>query len=244
MTGGSPWQVLQGLLRTDAAAPRLTFYERTPGPTNGERIELSGKVLANWVSKAANALSEEYDVTPESRVGVFLPAAHWRTAYWSLAAWALGAGVEFVDADQRGSVAPAQVDVLVTSVPEPSFGGAQIIVTPAMLARAATLEVPAGALDEAKELSTFADVFSPFSTPPGSDVALVLGGREFTFREIVAADAADAGRRVYLPHPDPAALMAAWSAGGGVVLVRGDVAEDELHRILAQENLPRVKPGA
>ena len=95
----TPWQVLQDVLRADAAAPRVTFYERTPGPTNGERIELSGKVLVNWVSKAANLLSEEFDVSTGSRVGVVLPAAHWRSAYWCLAAWALGATVVFVDSE-------------------------------------------------------------------------------------------------------------------------------------------------
>ncbi|PZP01318.1 MAG: TIGR03089 family protein, partial [Dermacoccus nishinomiyaensis] len=99
MTTRTPWQVLEHLVATDQTAPRVTFYERTPGPTQGERIELSAKVLTNWVSKAANLLSEELDVDASSSVIVHLPAAHWRTAYWCLAVWSLGAQVVFVDAD-------------------------------------------------------------------------------------------------------------------------------------------------
>lgn len=233
----SPWDVLQQVLRDDAAAPRITFYERTPGPTSGERIELSGKVLANWVSKAANLLSEEFDVEVGTRVGVFLPAAHWRTAYWCLAAWSLGAEVTFVDSDAAGSEVPVDGDVLVTCVPEPGFGGPQVLVTLAMLARSAAAPVPAGALDEAKELSTFADVFTPFDEPSGSDVALVTGDERVTYRDLTSGGAPE---RSYLAAPDPATLMRTWAAGGSVVVVRGEVSDDELERILDQEGAGRA----
>jgi len=35
-----------------------------PGPSQGERIELSGRVLANWVAKAANLLQDDLDAGP------------------------------------------------------------------------------------------------------------------------------------------------------------------------------------
>lgn len=233
----TPWDVLTSMLRADAAAPRVTFYERTPGPTSGERIELSGKVLANWVSKAANLLSEEFDVGPGTAVCLLLPAAHWRTTYWCLAAWALGAEVTFVDADNDDAAAPDDVEVLVTCVPEPDFTGDQVVVSLPMLARAASVEVPAGALDEAKELSTFADVFTPFDEPSGSDVALVADGGNVTYRDLVTSDA-PASRR-YLASPDPATVLRAWATGGSVVLVRGDAEADDLERLLAQESANR-----
>ncbi|MDQ6715007.1 MAG: TIGR03089 family protein, partial [Actinomycetota bacterium] len=46
------------MLRRDATRPRLTFYDDADGPTRGERIELSAKVLANWVAKGANLLQD------------------------------------------------------------------------------------------------------------------------------------------------------------------------------------------
>lgn len=230
------WAVLQQILRDDAAAPRVTFYERTPGATQGERIELSGKVLVNWVSKAANLLSEEFDAAPGTRIGVHLPAAHWRTVYWCLAAWSVGAEVHFVDADDSDGRAPEDVDVLVTCVPVPDLGGEQIVVTLAMLARSASAPLPSGALDEAKQLSTYADVFTPFDDPAGGDVALVSDARSMTFRDLVTAGSP--GRR-YLPEPSPTSVVQSLSAGGSVVLVRGDVSEEDLAGLLTQESAER-----
>src|SRR3712207_5978996 len=87
-------------LLVDPGRPRVTWY----GP-GGERIELSGKVLGNWVAKTANLLVDELDVEPGGTVGVDLPT-HWRAVVWLLAGWAAGAQVV---------VAPVgPVDVLVT----------------------------------------------------------------------------------------------------------------------------------
>lgn len=72
-------------LQTDGARPRLTWY----GPDD-ERVELSGRVLANWVVKATNLLLAEGDVGPGSRVLLDLPV-HWRTPVWALATWLCGA---------------------------------------------------------------------------------------------------------------------------------------------------------
>ncbi len=73
-------------LRTrDPGRPRLTWY----GP-GGERVELSGKWLDNWVAKTAGLLDEDYDVEAEVRV-VVAPPLHWRTVVWSLATWLTGA---------------------------------------------------------------------------------------------------------------------------------------------------------
>ena len=59
MPAPTPAQVLAAMLAADPGRPRVTYYDDTPGPTQGERIELSAKVLANWVSKAAGALQDE-----------------------------------------------------------------------------------------------------------------------------------------------------------------------------------------
>src|SRR5665647_3121200 len=89
----TPASVLAEILRSDPARPRVTFYEDTPGPTHGERIELSGKVLNNWISKAGNALQDEYDVGPGSIVRLALPP-HWRALYWAFAVWSVGGTVD------------------------------------------------------------------------------------------------------------------------------------------------------
>jgi len=113
----TPASVLAEILRSDPARPRVTFYEDTDGPTRGERIELSGKVLANWVAKAGNALQDEYDLGPGSVVRLSLPP-HWRAVYWAFAIWSVGATVDLVgemtpnlvicdDADLAATLEPA-----------------------------------------------------------------------------------------------------------------------------------------
>lgn len=231
MTPRLPWTVLQDLVRADPAAPRVTFYERTPGPTSGERIELSGKVLLNWVSKAANLLAEEFDVEVGTPVTIDLPAAHWRTVYWTLAAWSLGAQVRFADADSPTPV--PEGDVLVTARPQEGVAD-QIVVTLAALARAG--DAPDGALDEASELSSFADVFTPITEPDADDTALRHATGTATFEALTTPGAQG---RVYLPAPDPAAVLGVLAAGGGVVLIRGPITDAELDAILAQESAAR-----
>ena len=54
-----PADLLRRLLADDPTRPRLTWYDDEPGPTQGERIELSAKVLVNWVSKAANLMQDD-----------------------------------------------------------------------------------------------------------------------------------------------------------------------------------------
>ena len=231
MSAASVWQLLTASVVRDNASPRVTFYERTPGPTQGERIELSGKVLLNWVSKAASLLSEEFDAAPGTTVGLFLPAAHWRTQYWALAVWACGAQVVFADCDADGTTAPTDVDVLVTCCPQPDVSD-QVVVTLAALARSAAEPVPAGAFDEAKELSTYPDVFTPLTFADATAPAYQDADVRRTVGELVQVTDHD---RAHLPHPRPTDVFAHLAADSGVVLVRGGDAD--VTSILAQEGL-------
>ena len=52
-----PAEVLAATLRADPGRPRVTAYD----DGTGERIELSAKVLATWVAKAANLLQDDAD---------------------------------------------------------------------------------------------------------------------------------------------------------------------------------------
>ena len=78
--------LLDPLLRTDPAGPRITYYD----DATGERIELSTATLANWAAKTGNLLRDEMAVGPTSRIAVLLPA-HWQTAAVLFGIWWIGA---------------------------------------------------------------------------------------------------------------------------------------------------------
>ena len=219
----TPASVLAEILRSDPARPRVTFYEDTPGPTQGERIELSGKVLANWISKAGNALQDEYDLGPGSVVRLSLPP-HWRALYWAFAVWSVGGTV-----DLEGGTAP---NLLVCEDPEmaatlesrlgPTTGDV-VLVTLAALARAHTGPVPAGAMDEARELATYGDQFAAVADPAPDDVALITEGAHTAYRSVVPHRDWPANTRVNLTGGLAQVLestLAAWAVDGSVVLAR------------------------
>ncbi len=80
--------VLDPLLASDPAGPRITYYDDAAG----ERIELSTATLANWAAKTGNLLRDELGAGPTSRVTVMLPA-HWQTAAVLFGIWWIGAEV-------------------------------------------------------------------------------------------------------------------------------------------------------
>ncbi|MBU8809972.1 TIGR03089 family protein [Mycolicibacterium goodii] len=80
--------VLDPLLASDPAGPRITYYD----DATGERIELSAVTLANWAAKTANLLRDELGAGPQTRVAVLLPA-HWQTAAVLFGIWWIGAEV-------------------------------------------------------------------------------------------------------------------------------------------------------
>jgi uncharacterized protein (TIGR03089 family) len=228
----TPPEVLAGLLRSDPGRPRITCYDDTDGPTRGERIELSAKVLANWVSKAANALQDEWDLGPGARVRLDLPA-HWRTVYWALAAWSVGATVVLPEADDNGTgastgtaTATSPVDLLVTDAPVAAREATSpsVLVTLAALARTAGVPLGGDTMDEARELSTYGDQFTPYEEPAPGDAALVWAGGTTSYDEVVPHGAA-AGTRVHLTDPSTSRLLrsalGAWAVDGSVVLTRG-----------------------
>lgn len=226
----TPAEVLTTINRTDSAAPRVTCYDDLPGPTAGERVELSGRVLGTWVSKAANALQEEWDLEPGSVVRLAL-RPHWRLLYWAWAVWSVGAVV-----DLDGG---AGADLVVTDDPDrlPDDGPA-VLVTRAALARRTDHDLPDGVMDEAADLSTFGDLFSPWAEPEDDDIALRLAGEETGYGELVAVARAGAtsppGSRVQLVDPSAEALLrtalAVWADGGSLVVHLGQTDEATLDR--------------
>lgn len=218
--------VLHALARGDSARPRLTHYDDTG------RIELSGRVLLNWIAKAANLLQEEFDVAPGSRIGLALPPTHWRTAYWAPATWALGATLVTDPTDP--------VDVLVTDdATTGQEAGDLVVVTLAALARRSPEPLPPGAFDEAAVLATYGDVLDPLDSADPDDDAWIAA--DATRRYADLADDPVASEERLLVTDDAGwvglrAALSAWAGQGSLVVAPADA---DLERIAAEEGVTR-----
>lgn len=233
----TPAAVLTALNARDNAAPRITCYDDEPGPTSGERVELSGKVIGTWVSKAGNALQEEWDIEPGSVVRLAM-RPHWRLLYWAWAAWSVGAHVD-LDGDLTA-------DLVVTDDPDRlPVGEPAVLVTRAALARAAGVEVPEEAMDEAADLASFGDHFDAWQEPSAEDPALTLDGAVLTHggavATVVAAEGVPKGARLQLVDPSAGGLLrralATWADGGSLVVQLGDVTPETLERRAGSEGV-------
>ncbi|WP_432482192.1 TIGR03089 family protein [Kineococcus esterisolvens] len=207
--------LLQTLTAGDPTAPRLTFYGERYAAT-GERVELSARVLANWVAKTANLLEEEFDAAPGTRVALDLPT-HWRTLVWQLAVLSTGA--------HALTGAHPDADVLV-SADAAALGGEgpadRVAVSLAPLATSFGAELPGGVLDYARVVTGYGDVHAPVAEPAPGDGALDALAHGSLLGEAAGAGAAwPVGVRL-LTDVGPAEAvrgpLAAWCRGGSVVL--------------------------
>lgn len=237
-----PAMNLMAALRSDhATSPRLTWY----GP-DAERIELSGRVLDNWVAKTANLLQDELDAGPGISLRLDIPA-HWKSFVWALAAWQLGMEVVL----DGGSA-----DLLATSSPEgagsegagsggtsgsgrPEGFDAVVAVPLAALAMRWPGTLPPGVLDYAAEVRSHGDVFLPYAeaTPELAALRLPTHGyshagllTEFAVAGTAGQDEAiqGEGERILVRAADGleaalAASLGCWNRNGSVVLVHPDV---------------------
>jgi uncharacterized protein (TIGR03089 family) len=210
------------LVTREPGRPRLTWYGQ-----GGERIELSGAVLSNWVSKTTNLLVEEFDAGPGVRIGLDLPA-HWRTVVWALAAWRCGACVVVGD-----EVAAA--DVVVTDRPG-GFPAVEQLVAVALpgLARRFDGELPVGAVDAALAVMTYGDQIGWAPEVVGSEVAVDGVRHDGLIEWAIEGSTGPDGARVLQAAGDdrssavPAALRAmlgVWARNGSVVLLGHEVVE-------------------
>lgn len=200
-------------LTREPGRPRLTWY----GP-DGERVELSGAVLENWVNKTANLLVEEFDAGPGTRVLLDLPP-HWRTVVWALAVWRVGACVVLRPA------ADDDLDVVVTTDPHAHPGADELVVVslPA-LARRYDGELPAGAIDAAAAVMTYGDAIGWAPAVDGGAVAVVDAADAVTHAALV-----DAARSAASWPARSRALIPARATGGpadGLLPVLGVLADD------------------
>src|SRR5439155_75514 len=82
--------LFRAVVAADPTRPLLTWYD----DATGERTELSGATLDNWVAKTANLLVDGCGLGPGDRAAVLLPP-HWQTAAVLLGCWSAGLDVAF-----------------------------------------------------------------------------------------------------------------------------------------------------
>ena len=101
------------LVGADPSLPLLTHYD----DASGERTELSGATLANWVAKTANLLVDGVGLSTGDHATIWLPP-HWQTAAVLLGSWSAGLTVGYGEPTaEAASVAFASAEVLETDPP-------------------------------------------------------------------------------------------------------------------------------
>ena len=217
------------LLRTitsEPGRPRITWYGDA-----GERVELSGAVLENWVNKTTNLLVEEFDAAPGLRVLLDLPP-HWRSVVWALAVWRTGACV--VTAGTAGGLPAA---LTVTDEPGRHTGtGPVVAVTLPALSRRYDGSLPPGVMDAASAVMTYGDVLGWSPAVDLDAPALVSPDAEVVYRDLVPPRAASTPRERRWVQLDDAregglaihlrSVLEVLAADGSVVLVAGDASRE------------------
>ena len=202
------------LAATDPTRPLLTWYD----DATGERTELSGATLGNWVAKTANLLVDGVGAQPGDRAVVLLPP-HWQTAAVLLGAWAAGLTVATEPGPgEVGFATPARAGDLIQ--PDRYLVGLHPLGLPLR-------EVPPGYLDFAVEVRAFGDAFRP------ADSATVNPG---------ALDIA-AGDRVLIDvsaYPDPADWLLAPLAAGATTVLCGQLDRSLLAKRVETERVSRI----
>jgi len=218
---------LGAIVATDPTRPLLTWYD----DGNGERVELSGATLANWVAKTANLLVDGVGAEPGDAAVALLPP-HWQTAAVLLGCWSAGVEVH------TGPV-PAEVGFAT-----PERGGeltqpSRYLVGLHPLALPLR-NVPEGYLDYAVEVRSFGDRFVPATPIKDQDELLDAATARAGDLEIESGDRVmiDAAR-----YPDPLNwLLAPLSVGASIVLC-GHLNPEEVWERVGAERVTRNLTG-
>ncbi|MBO9555503.1 MAG: TIGR03089 family protein [Cellulomonas sp.] len=228
-------------LQQEPGRPRITWYGG-----DGERVELSGAVLDNWVTKTTNLLVEELDAGPGTVVLLDLPG-HWRTVVWALSVWRAGACVALPGASTD---AP---DVVVTHDPATHADARALVAVPLpALARRFDGALPGGAVDAGSAVMTYGDVlgWAPATDPSAAAlVAPELAVPHARLVETLTDRPGSARARTLVVASDTvalddlAAVLAVLARDGSAVLVdralAGELEQDRprLDRLLSAEQV-------
>jgi uncharacterized protein (TIGR03089 family) len=210
----TPEQQFADLLRADPSSPFVTYYDEA----SGERSELSGKSLANWVAKTHHLLVDELGLGVGDTALLALPP-HWISV--PIVLGCLTAGLALTDSG------PADVAFVNTEQAAAADGIADAyVVAPAAAGAGLAGTAPTGLLDYVSSVRPQPDVWAGVQLAAGA-ADPCLPGR--TRAEVVeAARAAGLPERARLlttrdtfgPDDWVATLFAPLAVAGSVVFVR------------------------
>ncbi|GGM34229.1 TIGR03089 family protein [Dactylosporangium sucinum] len=219
--GNTVPSLFAAIVGRDPSLPLVTFYD----DASGERAELSGATLANWVAKTANLLVDGCGLGPGDQATVWLPP-HWQSAAVLLGAWSAGLTVAYGEPTAAGAAVEfASLSVVEAGVPAGPPDRFVLGLAPMGMP---LREVPAGWTDFVADMRRHGDHFP--GAPVGDDtVALVdPDGTPFTHAALLERAAARAaelgidGGRVLIDadvYPWPVDwLLAPLAAGASLVL--------------------------
>jgi uncharacterized protein (TIGR03089 family) len=220
--------ILDPILDRDPAGPRITYYD----DATGARIELSALTLANWASKTANLIRDEFGLIPGARVAVLLPA-HWQTAAVLLGAW--WAGVEVVlrpdDDAELALVTPDRLDEV--------DGVAEVAALSLDPMGMPVRDLPIGVTDFATSVRAHGDQFHPRGA--GTALAGMPVGEVLTqARDSAAHQGFSAADRVLssTPWDTPTkivdGLVAVYAAGASLVQIANPDPAKHEHRVSSE----------
>jgi uncharacterized protein (TIGR03089 family) len=198
-------RTLAAAVRHFPTTPLLTFYD----DASGDRTELSGATLDNWVSKTANMLLDGVGLGPGDTVAVLMPP-HWQTAAVLLGVASAGLSVDDGDSPSALFTTPDQVTVAAAKATLDRY--ATGLLPLAMPLRS----LPEGYQDYVLEVRNYGDHFG--GAPAGPDDTSVLRQAASRAAELGISE----GDRVLIDagvHPDPIDwLFAPLVAGASIVL--------------------------
>ncbi len=235
----SEFSYLERVFRALAAqsSPALIWYSAA-----GERVELSGRVLENWISKSANFLVEECEFVAgevlQLRMGL-----HWRSLL--LAATALRVGAVLDLAGQRaeaGLVFSDQLGILSASTADYA-----VAVDRAVFSTGFTEKLGADMLDYCALVSSYADQYTALELPDSA--GQVFADRDLNYGDLpeLVEGAKDRGANLpgLIVYPGFAELEAAalvnflglLAAGKGLLILDPSLqwSEPEREKIIAAE---------
>ncbi len=211
------------IVAVDPARPLLTWYD----DGNGERTELSGATLANWVAKTANLLVDGVGLAPGDSAVVLLPP-HWQTAAILLACWCAGVKVVGVPGPAEvGFTTPEQAAEL--TQPSRYLVGLHGLGLPLR-------QVPEGYLDYAVEVRGLGDRFTPPGPVADQDDLLDAAAARAAGLEIVP------GERVMFDaakFPEPLDWLLAPLAVGASIVLCGHLNPEEVWERVGAERVTR-----
>ncbi len=199
------------IVGADPTAPLMTFYD----DRTGERVELSGATLGNWVAKTANLLVDGHGLGPGQIATVRLPP-HWQSAAILLGCWSAGLIV-----DLTGGTAADVAFVTTSELPLPPADETYAL-SLAPLGLPFPSGPPAGTHDFTLEVRGYGDQLPPIAAAP-DQLALIDGTNHADLLSTAVAQAVSASRVLIDgdADPDPRTwLVAPFAAGASVVLCR------------------------